>query len=116
MKNFLELLATNFGIDISMTIVPGQGDVEVWINGQQIYDHAMVKTTVLKYQIPILQPVEIQVLHTGAYVESLTFDGWESRPQHGQELLGCWQLTTTVPFYQWKHQATGQGWLLEPNQ
>jgi hypothetical protein len=116
MKTFLDLLATNFSIDIEMTIVPGlPGVVEVWINGKQIYNHAMQQTTKLKYQIPILQPVEIQVLHSGAYVESLKFDGWESRPEYGQELPGCWQLKTDVPFYQWKHHATGQGWLLQPN-
>lgn len=116
MKNFLDLLATNLGIDITMTVVPGNGNLEVWINGTQIYNHTMTKSTVLKYQIPLLQPLSIRVLHSGAYVQSLTLDGWEARPQHGEELSGCWQLTTNVPFYQWKHQVTGQGWLLQPNQ
>ena len=116
MKNFSELLATNFSINIDMLVVPRNiGNVEIWINSRQIYNHPMQKATQISYQIPILQPVEIRVLHSGAYVESCCFDGWESRPAHGEELPGCWQFVIGVPFYQWKHHATAQGWLLEPN-
>lgn len=27
---------------------------------------------------------------------------------------GTWQLNIEQPFYQWLHQVTGQGWLLQP--
>jgi hypothetical protein len=116
MKTFSDLLATNLGIDIEITIVPNKGKVEVWINDKQLYNFDMIKTTTLKYQIPILQPINIQVYHSGAYVKSLKFDDWEARPQYGEERPGIWQLITQIPFYQWKHFVTGQGWLLQPNQ
>ena len=115
MKNFLDLLATNFSIEIDMTIVPGNGTVQILINGKELYNHDMTKTTTIKYQVPILQPIKVQVLHSSAYIESLKFDGWESRPLHGTEQPGSWQFTTQVPFYHWKHHATAQGWLLTPN-
>jgi hypothetical protein len=28
---------------------------------------------------------------------------------------GEWKLEISEPFYQWRHQVTGQGWLLRPS-
>ena len=109
MKNFLELLATNLAIDIDLTVVPAvSGTIEIVVNSQCIYNGIMQHTTDFHYSVPVLEPIEITVFHTGAAVPSLKFDGWESRPVHGQEATGG------LPFYQWQHHATAQGWLLEP--
>ena len=116
MKNFLELLATNLSIGIDLTVVPVlSGTVEVVVNGQCIYNDIMQRTTDFHYSVPVLEPIEITVFHTGVTVLSLCFDGWESRPIHGQNAMGVWRFTTNgLPFYQWRHHATAQGWLLEP--
>ena len=116
MKNFSELLATNFAVDIELTVVPvAPSNVEVVVNGQCIYNGVMQRTTDFYYSVPVLEPIEITVFHSGATVLSLCFDGWESRPVHGQNTMGVWRFTTNVlPFYQWRHHATAQGWVLTP--
>ena len=116
MKNFLELLATNLSVDIDLVVVPTTpGLTEVMINGKCIYDSIMQHSTDFHYTVPLLEPIEINVFHNGATVPSLKFDGWESRPVHGQDAIGVWKFTTDgLPFYQWWHHANAQGWLLEP--
>ena len=116
MKNFLELLATNLSIGIDFAVVPvAPGTVEVVVNGQCIYHGVMQRTTDFYYAVPVLEPIEITVFHSGITVLSLCFDGWESRPVHGRDAIGVWRFTTDgLPFYQWQHHATAQGWLLEP--
>jgi hypothetical protein len=116
MKNFSELLATNLAVDIDLTVVPvAPGPVEVVINGKCVYHGVMQRSTKFHYPVPVLEPIEITVFHSGATVTSLCFDGWESRPQHGSDAMGVWRFTSdSIPFYQWKHHATGQGWLLKP--
>jgi hypothetical protein len=72
-------------------------------------------TVSLQTQLPLLEPIAVQVDHQGAYVSSLIIDNWQARPQWGQELQGRWQFDTELqPFYQWHHVITGQGWLLQP--
>jgi hypothetical protein len=116
MKNFLELLATNLSIGIDFAVAPvAPGTVEVVVNGQCIYNGVMQRTTDFHYSVPVLEPIEITVFHSGVTVLSLCFDDWESRPIHGQDTMGVWRFTTDgLPFYQWQHRATAQGWLLEP--
>jgi hypothetical protein len=116
MKNFSELLATELSIDIDMTVVPiAPSTVEVVINGQCLYTGLMQQRTDFHCSVPLLEPVEITVFHSGATVLSSCFDEWESRPVHGQDTMGVWRFTTgNLPFYQWCHHATAQGWLLEP--
>lgn len=116
MKNFSELLATNLSVDIDMTVVPtAQESLQVIINGRCIYNNVMQHSTDFHYTVPLLEPIEIVVTHSGATVSSLKFDGWESRPVHGQDFTGMWRFTTDgLPFYQWRHHATAQGWLLLP--
>jgi hypothetical protein len=116
MKNFSELLATDLAVNIDMTVVPiAPGTVEVVINGQCVYIGLMQQRTDFHYPVPLLEPIEITVFHSGATVLSLCFDEWESRPVHGQDTMGVWRFTTgNLPFYQWWHHATSQGWLLEP--
>ena len=116
MKNFLELLATNLSVDIDLVVVPtATGPTQVVINGTCIYNSPMQHSTDFHYSVPLLEPIEITVRHSGATVPSLKFDEWESRPVHGQDEIGMWRFTTDgLPFYQWWHHANAQGWLLEP--
>ena len=116
MKNFLELLATNLSVDIDLVVVPvATVPIQVVINGTCIYNSRMQHSTDFHYSVPLLEPIEINVFHSGATVPSLKFDGWESRPVHGQDATGAWRFTTDgLSFYQWQHHSTAQGWLLEP--
>ena len=116
MKNFSELLATNLSVDIDLKLAPvAPGPVEVVINGKCIYNGIMQRTTDFHYPVPVLEPIEITVFHCGVTVLSLCFDDWESRPVHGQDAMGVWRFTSNgLPFYQWQHHATAQGWLLTP--
>jgi hypothetical protein len=115
MKNFSDLLATKFVICIDL-ILDSQSScpVQVVVNTDIIYDNVMTNLTTLHHEVDLLEPVDITIRHQGAYLKSLQFDGWEARPQHAQEINGVWRFQTTIPFYQWKHHATSQGWLLTP--
>lgn len=117
MKNFSELLATDYTIDILLTVENVKPcAVKICINGSILFDAYSSGDIVISHAIPLLEPVDIEVHHNGAYVKSLKFDSWESRPQYGIENPGLWKFSTQgLVFYQWKHHSTGQGWLLEPN-
>ena len=117
MKNFSELLVTNFTTDIVMVVKPKNttSAVKIAINDQVIYDNVIQQATLFKHSVPLLAPIKIFVFHDDAYVESLKFDNWESRPEYGTEGTCVWSFETRMPFYQWHHQATGLGWLLTPN-
>lgn len=116
MKTFLDLLATNFAVDIDMTVCPRHAAlVEVIVNGKCIYNNEMKHATEFHYPVPLLTPIDISIFHHGVDVTSLEFDGWQARPQWGQDSMGVWRFSTgQLPFYQWKHHATAQGWLLQP--
>lgn len=115
MKNFSDLLATKFVIHIDLVLeAQSPGPVQVVVNTKVIYDDVMSDSTNLHYAVDLLEPVDITIRHHGAYLKSLQFDGWEARPQHAQEINGVWRFQTLIPFYQWKHHATAQGWLLTP--
>lgn len=115
MKNFLDLLATEFSIGIDLVLeAQSPGPIQVVINSDIIYDDTMAALIKLHHEVDLLEPIDITIHHQGAYLKSLQFDGWEARPQHAQEINGVWRFQTSIPFYQWKHHATAQGWLLQP--
>ena len=117
MNNFSELLVTDFTIDIIMVVQPKSisSAVKIVINNQCIYDGMIQQSTAFNHSVPLLAPINISVFHNDAYVKSLKFDDWESRPQYGTEGVGIWSFETHKPFYHWQHQVTGQGWLLTPH-
>ena len=45
--------------------------------------------------------------------DTVTVDGIEILPRY-QHLAVNGRLTIPVPFYQWYHDVSGQGWLLKP--
>lgn len=85
MKNFSELLATDFTLEIKT-------------NGETI-EH------------PLLDPVRIEI--DGGY-ELTTVDDFEIKDWMGEEIDGVWVFRCDN-FYQWKHHITGQGWLFYQN-
>jgi hypothetical protein len=114
MNNYLDLLDTELSINIEMVLESVNGHAEVAVNDCVIYTGSVLGTVNLTYSIPLLDPVRIQVQHSGVYLSSLKIDGWEARPQHAWEVNGVFTLDTKVAFYQWLHHATAQGWLLTP--
>lgn len=115
--------------------------VDVVIDGKQIYSHAMVKSTVFRVSTLLLNPLDISITlsgkqysveqETAVVIESLKVDGFDLVPRYLAQVKyaheqgqgpagayigfnGLWQLKHMIPFYQWKHTATGQGWLLTP--
>ena len=116
MNNFLELLATDFTIDIVMVVQPKRttSAVRIVINDQCIYNGEIQQATRFTHAVPLLAPINMAVFHDDAYVASLKFDDWESRPEYGTEGTGVWSFETHKPFYHWQHQVTGMGWLLTP--
>ena len=117
--------------------------VEVVIDGKQIYSHAMAKSTVFRVSTLLLNPLDISITlsgkqysaeqETAVVVESLKVDGFDLVPRYLDQVQythdqgssiggayigfnGSWLLKHKIPFYQWKHTATGQGWLLTPVQ
>jgi hypothetical protein len=115
MKNFSDLLATDFVINIALVLeAQTLGPVQVIVNADIIYDDVMPNLINLHHTVDLLEPIDITIYHQGVYLKNLQFDGWEARPQHAQEIHGAWKFQTLIPFYQWKHHATSQGWLLKP--
>ena len=117
MNNFSELLATDFTIDIIMVVQPKSisSAVKIVINDLCIYDNTIQQPTRFTHAVPLLTPINISVFHNDAYIESLKFDDWESRPEYGTEYTGIWSFETHEPFYHWRHRVTGMGWLLTPH-
>ena len=81
MNNFSELLATKFYLLIDISGALQTWDVQL-----------PVKITLREY-LP------------------MSIDGFEILEWHGEHSNGQWTFDTKVPFYQWKHEITGQGWL-----
>jgi hypothetical protein len=85
MNNFSELLATKFYLMIDIN-----GSLQTW---------------------DVQLPVKITL---DEYLP-LTIDGFQIEEWQGQQVDTQWVFDTKVPFYQWKHQATHQGWLFYQN-
>jgi hypothetical protein len=116
MKTFLELLDTQFDIIIEIKIkLSKQQQIRLAVNDKVEVDNMFDQSFSWQGSIDLISPVSIIIDHHDAYVESLEFDGWQARPQWGIELPHQWVFNTSgLSFYQWKHSATGQGWLLKP--
>jgi hypothetical protein len=114
MNNYLDLLDTDLEISIELVLKSTDGHAQVLINGVVIYNGNVTGTVNLCHTVPVLHPIALEVHHRGVYLDSLKFDGWESRPQYAWEINNVFCLDTKVPFYQWQHTATAQGWLLTP--
>lgn len=116
----------------------GTPEVEVVV-GNQYGGGKLFQTSTLKFQLPLVNKFFVQLElknkvydinhETAIIIDSLKIDGIELMPRFNYMALyvndhnnndptsylgfnGKWTLTFDRPFYQWLHQATGQGWLL----
>jgi hypothetical protein len=48
-------------------------------------------------------------------ISHTTVDGFLIEDWRGETTEHGWRFDTVVPFYQWKHHATAQGWLFYQN-
>jgi hypothetical protein len=74
------------------------------------------KTYTTEYETAVvikqLQIDGIDLVHRFDYMATYINDHTNANPTSYLGFNGKWILTFDRPFYQWLHQATGQGWLL----
>ena len=87
MKNFLDLPATDPGLDVIMESVAGLQKLS-W-------------PLLLPLDLACEQPIKISV----DGMDVIDFGYWNHN---------TWIMKLDEPFYRWRHRVTGQGWLLEP--
>ena len=142
MKNFLDLLATDPQLDLAIGITPvGCPDTEIWVNQNLMYHGQLSGTLDISTKLPLLSVFSISVklknkiyisdLETAIVLNKISIDGFDIIPawthlarytnDHHMDdptsylgFNGEWKIEIEKPFYQWRHQVTGQGWLLRP--
>jgi hypothetical protein len=134
MKTYLDLLDTKLKLDIELELVGSpdflltvkSGDSDM--SGQQDLNQS--------YEIDLLTPFSLSIIlrnkndnNTAIIIRRISVDNIEIMPrfnyladyinEHNTNtptsylgVNGKWTLTINRPFYQWLHQATGQGWLI----
>lgn len=143
MKNYLDLLGTDLYLDLVLVVDPvGAPETEIWINQQLICQEQLLESITVSEQLPLLSEVSITVKlknkvydsasETALILKKLSIDGFDIIPNWSQlanyvndhninsptsyiGFNGEWKFQIPQPFYQWKHQVNGQGWLLQPN-
>ena len=131
----------NLTIKLGVIIDNGCPGVSLRVNNDVIEYLQLSSAVNHSFDLSIVDPIEIEISmtdkeysehqETAVLIESINIDGFEIVPQwthlaeyHSERGLqgptsylginGSWKLTIDRPFYQWRHHATGQGWLLEP--
>jgi hypothetical protein len=124
MKNFSELLVTRPDLTVIIELrIHGRVSYQANIN-QHIVDIYSKKTfdldSLLNFSI---QLDDFDEGTSGIEIVEFSVDGLEilplyrhvaSPPTHYIDKLGIWNLNIPLPFYQWYHDISGQGWLLKP--
>jgi hypothetical protein len=142
MKNFLDLLATDLHLDLVLGLEPvGIPDSEIWINQILVHQGPITQPILVMRQLPLTSGFAVSIkLKNKIYtadqevaivLNRLCVDDFDVIPNHTHlaryvndhnvdsptsylGFNGEWRLEITQPFYQWQHQVTGQGWLLQP--
>ena len=127
-----------------MSVEPvGMPDVEIWINQNLMHQGLLQDTFTINQQLPLRSGLSISVRlknkiygethDTAIMLRQISIDGFDIIPawtqlaeyvndHHNTDptsylgFNGEWKLEIPKPFYQWRHQITGQGWLLHPDQ
>lgn len=113
----------------------------VSVNDRICYQGHLDQPVEITQIFQLLEPVSIKIemsekrysltAETAILIDRLSIDGFDIVPNyvhlaryendHDQDAFtsylghnGIWHFDTDRPFYQWKHQITGQGWLLTP--
>lgn len=142
MKNFSDLLATDLHLDLALAAEPiGIPDVEIYINQTLLYQGQLLEPMTISQQLPLLSGFVVVVKlknkvyssdsETAVNLTRLSVDNFDLIPQWSHlarytndhdfteptsyvGFNGEWKFEVTKPFYQWQHEATGQGWLFHP--
>jgi len=140
MNPFLNLLDTaDKTINVCIFLFPINYDslphLDVLINGNIIFSAEIDEQKTLKTSIQLLEPVHIEIIsknNNAAVIKSIKIDDFDIIPNYihysdyvgsdgtafgPTEYLGVsgkWDLIIDKPFYNWKHDVTGMGWLLTP--
>lgn len=69
--------------------------------------HITVVVDGASQQVALRTPLEFDI------ASCVTIDGYEVLPKY-RHLSVNKKLVISIPFYQWLHHASGQGWLLTP--
>lgn len=123
MKTYSEVTATSALVRIELEL-SSNVEYTASINGIK------KSGNVICHWVPLTKPfaIEVELLSADSniLIKQITVDNIEVVPKFDQlatymgsptnymDQVGKWTLTFDRPFYQWLHQATGQGWLLEP--
>jgi hypothetical protein len=139
MKTYLDLQAIDSRLHCHIELEPvGNPEVAVIIDG--VYGGGkLFQSVIFDVDIDLLKPFTIEIAlknkiytteqETAVIVKQLQIDGIDlvprfdylavydndhdnSNPTSYLGFNGKWALTFDRPFYQWLHQATGQGWLI----
>jgi hypothetical protein len=139
MKIYSDLQAIDHHLSLRVELIPiGHPEITVLIDHVYV-DTTLCKSVAIDLELDLLNPFFIQVelknkikhnpdQETAVQIK-LQIDGIDLLPRF--DYLACyendqnsnnptsylgyngkWRLTIDRPFYQWLHQATGQGWLL----
>ena len=139
MKTYSDLQATDLDLKILLELEPiGVPEVSVLIK-ENYCDLSLYKSVKFELAIDLLEPFKIEIelknkvyeskKETAVLIKKIVVDnidlvpGFEYLAQYQNDhnntsptnylgFNGKWTLTFDRPFYQWLHQATGQGWLL----
>ena len=124
MKNFSELLVTR----PNLTVV-----IELKIHGRVSYQASInqhIISTYTKNVFDLMSPLNFSIQlddfdegTSGIEIVEFSVNGLEvlplyqhiaSPPTNYIDKLGIWKLEILLPFYQWYHDISGQGWILKP--
>ena len=144
MKNFYETMDTELlevVIELGSISKFGAPWATVALNNKQVYNTYVADRAIVRQKVDLLEPIDIAITlskkiynehaETALLINSIKIDGIELMPdschlanyENDQQnnspttylgFNGTWKFSTDRPFYQWLHQTTGQGWLLEP--
>lgn len=144
MKNFLDLQdIKTLRVKIKLTPVSNNGNPVVMVQvNNKLFDYTPISNqTEFDVTVDIDKPVAIKIglkdkqysaeLETAVIIDSIRVDNVELANTYNHRAVyindhnyqeptnyigfnGVWELNTEKPFYQWLHNVSGQGWLLEP--
>lgn len=141
MKNYLDLQATNFNLDICIELVPvGTPDIVIKVADNTYANSKLDTLKKLKYSLDLNATFSIEIelrnktysleYETAVIVQCIAIDSVEVIPKFSYlaryvndhdyndptsylGFNGKWILEFNRPFYQWLHQVTGQGLLVD---
>lgn len=133
MNNYSDLQVTELNLTMKLATV-GNPDYTVKVN-----NNIIITGNVINYSFGLLDTISIEVelrnkvytadYETAVIIDQISIDNINIIPEYNQIITyindhdylnptnyigfnGKWTLTIDRPFYQWLHQAQGQGWLL----